>query len=92
MDINKKLSLEEEIEFKINSITQKTKLSEIENYIPNSFDLKPFPSENNQIKKAKIDNKEKSDEEQEEEINSEDTKCSLKDSLSLLDELDNDIK
>ena len=90
-DTNKKLSLEEEIEFKIDSASQKAKLKEIENYIPDSFDLKPFPLENNQIKETKIDNKEKSDEEQE-EINSEATKCSFKDSLSLLDELDNDIK
>ena len=88
---NKILTIDEEIEIKLNSVCEKAKISRIREYIPTSFDLKPFPFDPHKLETNLIENKAK-DGEESEEINSEETKCSFMDSLNLLKELNSNIK
>ena len=75
---NKELSLEEEIELKINKVIKLTKMKSIKEYLPYKINIDPFPAE-------KKNKKEEDDE------SSLETQLTFKDTCNLLEDLNEKI-
>ena len=83
---NKKgVSIDEEIDYKIESAIKKAKISRIKKYLPIEIEIDPFPHEQKKLRKG-MENEIKEDE------NSEETQCTYKDSINLMKNLELDIK
>ena len=87
--------IDEEIEYKINSKLENFKVNEIKKYLPFEMKIEYFPMQQNvpeSLKKKHLIGKKISEEENNESIESEETKYSIEDSCNLISQLDEKIK